>query len=188
MQVRIRRGVISRQAALQDQRSALQSVNVLDYLDILVCVVFLALSIYAKDTRRPALAVIFIAYAVNTIMAHALYLDSYTFYVSALIFDVAAGLLLMYIYSETKPLYIVHALILLVCMCLLNVIGAILYSVGDNGYFYVGAMFFANCALAIRLLISTRRDGDGAVRNSVLGVGWLTNNYKVPASSKGLES
>jgi len=158
--------------------------NVLEMISYSVCGVFLALSLYNRPYRKTAFGVVFIVYAINTFASQYLYLDSYIFFITAIFCDVLIGLLLMIAYKESKPDYIAHSLLILVGMCAVNILGLVLYAMGVNEYFYSGAMFVCNCALILRLMIATRRDGDGYMDYSFLGCDWRTGNAEVLRSGK----
>lgn len=158
--------------------------NVLELISYSICAIFLGLSIYSRESRRIAFSSVFVVYSLNTAASQYFYLDSYMFFITAIICDVLIGLMLMRAYSETKPDYISHTLLILVGMCAVNVLGLMLYASDVNEYFYSGAMFVCNCALILRLMIATRRDGDGYMDYRFLGSGWGADIAKILRNGK----
>lgn len=156
----------------------------LELISYSICGIFLGLSIYSRESRRIAFGSIFIVYVLNTSASQYFYLDSYVFFITAILCDVLIGLMLMRAYNDIKPDYIAHSLLILVGMCAVNVLGLILYASDVNEYFYSGAMFVCNCALILRLMIATRRDGDGYMDYSFLGSDWCASNAKILRSGK----
>lgn len=131
-------------------------------MDIFVGFILMAIMFANPYGRVKACAAIFIIFGTHTLLANKYYLDSYYYYLSALIFDAVLVSLLGFIFYKNKPRYVKDVLWILFAMCILNIIGGVLYYYGDKGYIYAGAMFMINCALIIRLLIMTERDKDGA--------------------------
>lgn len=133
----------------------------------LIPAVLIIVMVLNRHNRMKAVFFIFMIFGMHNELSAWLYLDEYFYYFSAIIADMLLIVLFGFMFRGFQPLYIKHVGWLLVAMCVLNIIGGVLYYAGDKGYFYAGAMFLLNCALIIRLLIMTRRDNDGA--SSVTG-------------------
>ena len=123
----------------------------------MACALFFIVTFTVRSSRSIIAGLLFLEFFAHLIIAdYATYLSGFIYYSTSALFDAVVIAILISIENKTR--LIVDICRLLLCSIIINFMGWLIYELGFNPNPYNLSMAVIYVTLAVRILVTTRRD------------------------------